>query len=915
MIRRAVLSLLIVSTSQLLARSEETSADRLRIAGIVLKWVRGDREANFDRFEPLVREAAAGGAQIVCTTESFLDGYAIEDKSIPLDEFRALGEPVPGGKYFERLRLLADELEIFLIAGLLERDGDVLYNTAIVLDPNGQLLGKYHKQKLEHEAVRNSPGLESTVFDTPFGKVGVMICADRRDKDVVRQFCSRGADLLFCPSGGMFGPEKNDHILQRRSQENSKYIVFTHPAEFLVTSPTGEIAQRVLLGEELHLSYDEVNSTEDSRGAFYFNLERSGATWCGTAVSRTLGRPVLKEGLSKEQVRSYVASRIPAVEIPSAKAQWMESAAQLRTEFLNKVVFRGEAARWRDSETKVESFDTMESGKGYCIKRFRYEALPGFWIPALLYEPTHLTKAAPVVVNVNGHHRGGKAMPYKQRRCINLAKRGVLAFNLEFIDMGQLQSHENIHNRLVQLDLCGTPGITVFHLALQRGLDLALSHKYADPSRVGVTGLSGGGWQTIWLTALDTRVTFANPVAGYCSVFERLTDDSNIGDAEQFPSDLCTVIDYTHLTAMVAPRPLLLTYNAQDNCCFLPDQVLERLETVGRNVYNICCAKEKFVTHVNHNPGTHNYGQDNREAFYRLLHRHVLDPDTDFLPMEFPIEDSEIKTAEELAVPMPVENLTLHELAMKISASFHKNTTSAIEGCHSKGLMKRRQRLQEIVRLPEYSATVELLEQLDEDELSALRWRMQLDDEWTLPVVEYRSKDARDSIIVLCDVGRESATSQIEELVAGGNRVMAVDLLGFGEADPGSGPGDHDDVIQMLIATVGERPLGIQAAQLIALAKWTSGNADKRAPDILAVGPRSSVIGLVAKALRPESFAKLKLRGAWPSLREVILRNMKGEEAPELFCFGLLEEFDIPQLVDLAGPQQVVFEDTQRKRD
>jgi hypothetical protein len=61
---------------------------------------------------PPYRAAAAGGAQIVVTTECFLDGYAIADKSIPLDEYRSLGEPIPAGPHFRRLAALADELNI-----------------------------------------------------------------------------------------------------------------------------------------------------------------------------------------------------------------------------------------------------------------------------------------------------------------------------------------------------------------------------------------------------------------------------------------------------------------------------------------------------------------------------------------------------------------------------------------------------------------------------------------------------------------------------------------------------------------------------------------------------------------------------------------------------------------------------------
>ena len=153
----------------------DTPPKSVRVAGIVLKWIRGDKEANFRRAEPLIRQAALGRAQMVCTTECFLDGYAIADKSIPLATYRALGERVPQGPYCRRLARLADELDVYLIAGMLEADGDQRYNTAVVIAPDGQVVGKYRKQKLQHELVRNTPGSESRVFDTPYGKLGVMI--------------------------------------------------------------------------------------------------------------------------------------------------------------------------------------------------------------------------------------------------------------------------------------------------------------------------------------------------------------------------------------------------------------------------------------------------------------------------------------------------------------------------------------------------------------------------------------------------------------------------------------------------------------------------------------------------------------------------------------------------------------------
>jgi predicted amidohydrolase len=244
----------------------------VRVAGIVLKWIRGDKEANYGRVEPLIREAAKKGAHIICTTECFLDGYAIADKSIPLDEYRRLGEPIPGGVYFRRLAALAAELKIHLIAGMLEADGEARYNTAVLLGPDGKLVGKYRKQKLGPETVRNTPGTESRVFTTPFGPLGVMICADRTEPTLARRFCANGADFLICPSGGMFGPKTNDPIVQARSRENQVPIVFVHPAEFLVTGPDGAILDRTILGDTLLVDPAEVGREKDQQRVFLFDL-------------------------------------------------------------------------------------------------------------------------------------------------------------------------------------------------------------------------------------------------------------------------------------------------------------------------------------------------------------------------------------------------------------------------------------------------------------------------------------------------------------------------------------------------------------------------------------------------------------------------------------------------------------------
>jgi predicted amidohydrolase len=246
-------------------------------AGIVLKWVRGDKEANYRRIEPMIREAARHGAQLVVTTECFLDGYAFDDRTMPLGDYRALGEPIPGGPYFQRLAGLARELTIYLIAGMLEADGKARYNTAVFIGPDGVLIGKYHKQNLDEEITRNTPGTVSSIHKTPFGNVGILICADRRDPRIVRRFRDNGADFLICPSGGMFGPKKNDSIVRARSKENQLPIVFVHPAEFLVTDSDGSIRTQKLVGNRLVIGKQQVGSEDDRNRIFYFDLSPGGS--------------------------------------------------------------------------------------------------------------------------------------------------------------------------------------------------------------------------------------------------------------------------------------------------------------------------------------------------------------------------------------------------------------------------------------------------------------------------------------------------------------------------------------------------------------------------------------------------------------------------------------------------------------
>ena len=613
-------------------------------------------------------------------------------------------------------------------------------------------------------------------------------------------------------------------------------------------------------------------------------------------IEAWLAKPILDPNLPQKQIEDFCEARVLRMPKASSAKEWEALARKYREDTLRKVVFRGEAAKWREMETKVKWLDTIEGGPGYRIRKLIYEAVPGMWIPALLYEPKKLDGLVPVVLNVNGHDRGsGKAADYKQTRCINQAKRGMIALNLEWVGMGQLHTPGFGHYKMNQLDLCGTSGLAPFYLSMSRGLDILLQHEHADSNRVAVAGLSGGGWQTIIISSLDERVTLSDPVAGYSSFFTRIHHHSDLGDSEQTPVDLGATADYAHLTAMRAPRPTLLTFNLKDNCCFASPHALQPLLDAAKPIYKLYGKEDSLRWHVNEDPGNHNFGKDNRQALYRMFGAFFFPGDEKFDAKEIECED-ELKTKEELTVPLPKGNEDLHSLAVKLIDPLPRPPFGPIAG---KAVMnqKYRQRLGEVLRLekPQKVNAEKSGESSAEGGVTVTAWKLHLGTEWTLPATEFTPAEFEATSLIIGDGGRKALATEVKSLVEKKHRVIAFDPYYMGESKTPS----RGFLFALMVSTVGHRPLGIQASQISAVSSWAK--ASVKPVHLHAVGPRTSLMALCAKATVRDCCDELNMTDAMSSLKEVITKDIGVNQQPELFCFGLLEHFDIPLLKQMAG--------------
>jgi len=147
-------------------------------------------------------------------------------------------ETIPGPTS-DRLAKLARTRKAYVVAGLYEREGKVLYNTSILLDRQGKLLGRYRKVNLPAGEVEGglTPGTSYPVFPTDFGTVGMMICYDVFFPEPARAMASQGADLILLPIWG-----GDETLAKARVIENGIYLIssgYDYPSHIL--NPLGEV--------------------------------------------------------------------------------------------------------------------------------------------------------------------------------------------------------------------------------------------------------------------------------------------------------------------------------------------------------------------------------------------------------------------------------------------------------------------------------------------------------------------------------------------------------------------------------------------------------------------------------------------------------------------------------------------------
>ena len=198
-----------------LTETDPPAPRKVRLATVHFRPTGGKTpEDNCRMYEPFVAAAARQKADLVVLGETLT--YVNLGK-----KYHEVAEPIPGPStdYFGRL---AKEHNLYIVPGLLERDGHLVYNVAVLIGPDGKIVGKYRKTCLPRGEVEGglAPGSEYPVFQTRFGKVGLMVCYDGFFPEVARELTNRGAEVIAWPVWGC-----NPMLARARACENHVYVV------------------------------------------------------------------------------------------------------------------------------------------------------------------------------------------------------------------------------------------------------------------------------------------------------------------------------------------------------------------------------------------------------------------------------------------------------------------------------------------------------------------------------------------------------------------------------------------------------------------------------------------------------------------------------------------------------------------
>lgn len=559
---------------------------------------------------------------------------------------------------------------------------------------------------------------------------------------------------------------------------------------------------------------------------------------------------------------------------------------------------------------------------GYRFEKIIFESMPGYYVTGCLFIPDGIQGKRPAILYVIGHSIESFRKPSYQVLIHKLVKIGFIVFTIDPMGQGEriqytdaqkanvgLPIGSSIHEHSYANNQCFLSGVsTARYYAWDgiRAIDYLMTRSEVDKEKIGVTGLSGGGTQTVYITAFDDRVKAAAP-AGFICHYRRLMGTIGPGDGEQiFINNISRGLDHADLVEVCAPKPYLIVATTRD---FFSIEGTRETYTEAQIAYHAFGKPENLK--MVEDDYRHGYTMKNRVAVCRFF------VDVFDMPRNCIEYEPELLEMDELIVT-PTGQLSSYLDGETISSINKAETADLIANlresrknidAHLDNVKDKAKELSGY-ETPYKNDELVFRGRYQRDGYSVELYAVRGGGDYVIPILLMIPNESgqHPAVVYIHPEGKAKdalTRGQIEKFVKQGFIVAAIDVIGIGETKgnytyPGR-PG-YGAVL------LGRSIVGIHAGDIVRVVNMLKNRSDVDEHKIGAVAFDELCPALLHAAAFEPSISKTVLIGAPISYCEIV--NHKLYKYSLTFQWGVagaLEAYDLPDLAGCIAPRKLLL--------
>ena len=555
---------------------------------------------------------------------------------------------------------------------------------------------------------------------------------------------------------------------------------------------------------------------------------------------------------------------------------------------------------------------------GYRIEKVIFESQPHLYVTANLYLPTTGHPPYPAILFPLGHEPGGKTNPTWQQMLGSLATKGFVALTWDPIGQGErLQIYDEdlreskVGDSTIEHTVVGAQCLLIGdHLARytiwdgMRALDYLLSRPEVDPTRVGLTGNSGGGTHTAYIAALDDRIQVAAPSC-YITSWRLMLQTIGPQDAEQtFPFWLQDGLDYPDYLYAFAPKPYLLLSAIRD---FFPIAGARETFAEAARVYSAIGAKEKLG--MFEADDGHGYTKPRRLAAYEWFGRWLKG-----------VEDKDPEPQIEMATPEELRCTPTGQVSTSLGGesvfTLNQKRLERLKASRRTRPEELPGKVQELIHYEPSSTSLQVgaYGTISRSGYHIEKLTYESEPGITIPSLLFvpdGGDGKRAAVLMVSGDGKKASAPEAEKLVTSGMVVLSIDARGFGETQVNTDVdrrefnhyfGDFKDAMTALL--VGKTMVGMRALDITRGVNLLSARQEIDRDKIYVYGKKGGSVPALYAAVLDRRIRKVVLEDMLSSYDSVV-ENKIHRHVFESVVPGALKFYDLPDLAATLAPREV----------